>query len=181
MARETVKNYDDVLNSIRAFNKALEHGRRLREQIQFFHSWYYVPELDAVGPSKFIRYTDMTAFEYVRGHSVLEGQVVDPVLAKWFHRLEDDSVEGIFVKQKVNQLLGKYGKIIGSESRFNAPKGWGLHSQLKAFDSTELQVANDVDVANPAIDGVWRAFLALSADDQKAFAERISNHHDLIS
>ena len=176
MARETVKSYDDALDSIRAFNKALEHGRRLREQIQFFHSWYYAPELDAVGPSKFIRYKDMTAFEYVRGHSVLEGQVSDPVLAKWFHRLEDDSVEGIFVKQKVNQLLGRYGKIISSGSRFNAPKGWGLNSQLKAFDSTDVRAVNDTD-ANPAIDGVWRAFLALSPDDQKAFTERISNRN----
>jgi hypothetical protein len=98
-------------------------------------------------------------------------------LAKWFHRLEDDSVEGIFVKQKVNQLLGRYGKMISSGSRFNAPKGWGLNSKLKAFDSTDEQVVNDVDVANPAIDGVWRAFLTLSPDDQKAFAERISNRN----
>jgi hypothetical protein len=177
MARETVKSYDDVLDSVRAFNKALEHGRRLREQIQFFHSWYYVPELDAVGPSKFIRYKDMTAFEYVRGHSVLEGQVADPVLGKWFHRLEDDSVEGIFVKQKVNQLLGRYGKIISSGSWFNSPKGWGLNSKLKAFDSTNVQVVNNIDVANTAIDNVYRAFLALSPDDQKAFTERISNRN----
>jgi len=48
MARETVKTYDDILESVRAFNGALEHGRRLREQIRFFQTWYYVPELDAV-------------------------------------------------------------------------------------------------------------------------------------
>ena len=36
MARETVKTYDDLLDSVRAFNKMLEHGRRLREQIRSF-------------------------------------------------------------------------------------------------------------------------------------------------
>ena len=56
MARETVITYDDVLDSVRAFNKGLEQSKRFREQIPFFQSWYYVPELDAVGPSKFIRY-----------------------------------------------------------------------------------------------------------------------------
>jgi len=79
MARETVKTYDDVLDSVRAFNTGLERGKRLRQQIGLFQSWYYVPELDAVGPSKFIRYHGMTAFEYIRGHTHLEGRTVDPV------------------------------------------------------------------------------------------------------
>jgi hypothetical protein len=35
MARETVKTYDDVLESVRAFNKALEQSKRLREHIRF--------------------------------------------------------------------------------------------------------------------------------------------------
>ena len=97
MASEMVKTYDDVVDSVRAFNKALEHSKRLREEIPFFQSWYYLPELDAVGPSKFIRYKDMTAFEYVRGHSVLEERITDPVLSKCFQRLEEDSTEGVRV------------------------------------------------------------------------------------
>jgi hypothetical protein len=52
MARETVKTYQNVLESVRAFNKGLELSKRLREQIHFFQSWYYIPELDAVGPYK---------------------------------------------------------------------------------------------------------------------------------
>ena len=79
MARETVKTYQNVLESVRAFNKGLELSRRLREQIRFFQSWYYIPELDAVGPSKFIRYKDMDAFEYIRSHTELDGRVAEPV------------------------------------------------------------------------------------------------------
>lgn len=131
MARETVKTYDDVLDSVRAFNKGLEQGKRLRQQISFFQSWYYVPELDAVGPSKFIRYKGMTAFEYIRGHSILEGRAVDPVLSKWFNRLESDSAEANWVRQRVEALVGRYGKIVNSGSKLNAPKGWNLNKKIQ--------------------------------------------------
>jgi hypothetical protein len=48
---------------------------------------------------------------------------------------------------------------------------------LKAFDSTDVQAVNNIDVANPAIDNVYRAFLTLSPDDQKVFIERLSNRN----
>lgn len=151
MARETVKTYQDVLESVRAFNKGLEPSRRLREQIRFFQSWYYVPELDAVGPSKFIRYKDMTAFEYIRNHSELDGRVAEPVLSKWFHRLEENSAEAIWVRQRVDRLLGYYGKTINSGSRFSAPRGWSINSQVKLSQTTNVQAANNIDVFNPVV------------------------------
>ena len=133
MARETVKTYDDVLESVRAFNKALEQSKRLREHIRFFQSWYYVPELDAVGPSKFIRYKDMTSIEYIRNHAELNSHIAQPVLDKCFHRLEENSPDAIWVQQRVDQLLGRYGKTVHSDAKFNAPKEWSINSQMKAF------------------------------------------------
>ena len=87
MEKETVKTYDDVLESIAVFNKSLEKSKRFRDQVRFFQSWYYVPELDAVGPSKFVRYKGMTGFDYIRNYSALDGRGAEPVLAKWFVRL----------------------------------------------------------------------------------------------
>jgi hypothetical protein len=148
MARETVKTYDDVLESVRAFNGSLEHGRRLREQIRFFQNWYYVPELDAVGPGKFIRFKGLTGLQYIREHSELGGRVVEPVLSKWFTSLEEDSPEAIWVKQKVGRLLGLYGKTANGGSRFYAPRGWGLRGQTQASQSTILQSDKELNTVS---------------------------------
>ena len=176
MARETVKTYDDVLNSVRAFNTGLAQGKRLRQQISFFQSWYYVPELDAVGPSKFIRYKGMTAFEYIRGHAILEGRAVDPVLSKWFSRLESDSEEANWVRQKVEALVGRYGKIVSSGIRLNAPQGWNLNKQVKVSQPTDIVVGSSTSVMNPAVDSLWQRYLGLSQEAQKTLAERINNY-----
>ena len=175
MARETVKTYHDVLESVRAFNKGLEPSKRLREQIRFFQSWYYVPELDAVGPSKFIRYKDMTAFEYIRSHTELDGRVAEPVLSKWFSRLEPNSAEAAWVKQRVEALVGRYGKIVNTAAKFSAPRGWSINRQAQPPQTVNVQVASNTKVTNPPVDRVWQAFLGLPSEDQKALAARINN------
>ena len=179
MARETVKTYDDILESVRAFNGALEHGRRLREQIRFFQTWYYVPELDAVGPGKFIRFKGLTGLEYIREHSELGGRVVEPVLSKWFTSLEEDSPEAIWVKQKVGRLLGLYGKTASSGSRFYAPRGCGLMGQAQTSQPTVVQPEKESEAVSPQAAVFWQAFLGLSPEDQRALTDRIVNRNTL--
>jgi hypothetical protein len=179
MARETVKTYDDILESVRAFNGALEHGRRLREQIRFFQNWYYVPELDAVGPGKFIRFKGLTGLQYIREHSELGGRVVEPVLSKWFTSLEEGTPEEIWVKQKVDRLLGIYGKIVSSGGRFYAPRGWGLRHQTQASQSTMVQTDKEANAVSPQAEVFWQAFLGLSPEDQSALTDRIINRNTL--
>jgi len=52
----SVENYEDVIEPVRAFNEGLKEGGNLENQLSYFRAWYYIPELDAVGPSKFIGY-----------------------------------------------------------------------------------------------------------------------------
>jgi hypothetical protein len=179
MARETVKTYDEVLESIGAFNRALERGRRLREQIRFFKTWYYVPELDAVGPGRFIRFNGMTGLEYIREHSEIGGHVAEPVLNKWFTPLEENSAEAIFVKQKVSRLLGLYGKIVSSGSRFYAPRGWGLMGQGQTSQPTVVQPEKEAEAISSQAAVFWQAFLSLSPEDQRALTDRIINRNTL--
>ena len=181
MARETVKTYDEVLESIGSFNRALERGRRLREQIRSFQTWYYVPELDAVGPGRFIRFKGMTGLEYIREHSELSGRAAEPVLNKWFAPLEENSEEAILVKQKVSRLLGLYGKTANSGSRFYAPRGWGLMGQTKASQPAIVQSEKEPDAVSPQAEVFWQAFLGLSPEDQSGLANRIINRNTLIS
>jgi len=84
---ETTHGAMQMTSGEHGFNKALEQSKRLREQIRFFQSWYYVPEMDAVGPRVFIRYKGMTFLEFIRNRSEL-AHVGQPVLTKWFNRLE---------------------------------------------------------------------------------------------
>ncbi len=177
MTRETVANYDDVLESVRAFNKGLEQSKRLREQIRFFQSWYYVPELDAVGPSKFIRYKGMTGFEYIRSHSELDGRGGEPVLVKWFDHLEGNSAEAAWVRQRVDRLLGHYGKVVNSAARFSAPRGWNIAKRVQPSQPVNAQNADNAKVTNPAIDELWQSFLNLSPEDRRTFAERVQSRN----
>jgi hypothetical protein len=178
MARETVKTYQNVLESVRAFNKGLELSKRLREQIHFFQSWYYIPELDAVGPSKFIRYKDMDAFEYIRSHTELDGRVAEPVLSKWFSRLEPNSAEAAWVRQRVEALVGRYGKIVNTAAKFSVPKGWSINGQAQTTQPiNNIPTTSKTAVTNAAVDGLWKAFLSLSSEDQKTLAARIGNRN----
>jgi hypothetical protein len=177
MAKETVKTYQNVLESVRAFNKGLELSRRLREQIRFFQSWYYIPELDAVGPSKFIRYKDMDAFEYIRSHTELDGRVAEPVLSKWFNRLEPNSAEAVWVRQRVETLVGRYGKIVNTAAKFSVPKGWSINGQAQTTQPIYIPATSKTVVTNAAVDELWKAFFSLSSEDQKTLAARINNRN----
>ena len=179
MARETVKTYDEVLESIGGFNRALERGRRLREQIRFFKTWYYVPELDAVGPGRFIRFKGLTGLEYIREHSELGGRVAEPVLNKWFAPLEENSAESILVKQKVSRLLGLYGKVVSNGSRFYAARGWGLMGQTQTSQPLVIQPEKESETVSPQAEVFWQAFLGLSPEDQRALTDRIINRNTL--
>jgi hypothetical protein len=132
-----------------------------------------VPELDAVGPGKFIRFKGMTGLEYIREHSELGGRVVEPVLSKWFTPLEENSAEAIRVKQKVDRLLGLYGKTVNSGSRFYAPRGWGLIEHTQASQPTVVQSEKETGVVNPQVEVFWQAFLGLSPEEQKELTYRI--------
>jgi hypothetical protein len=101
--------------------------------------------------------------------------VAEPVLSKWFKRLEEKSAESIWVRQRVDRLLGHYGKTANSGSRFSAPTGWGLMGEDKASHPTNIRTATNMGDANPQIEVFWQAFLGLSTDDQKALADRIIN------
>jgi hypothetical protein len=177
MDRVTVTNYEDVLESVRDFNRDLEQVEQMKDKLRFFRAWYYIPEQDAVGPSKFIGYKGMTAEEYMRSHTELDGRVTEPVLSQWFNRLERDTLEADFVRKKVMQLLGRYGKSVNSIARFNVPRGWRMNTQKHTIQPTPVQAENTMVVPHPIVDVFWRAFLSLYPEDQKALAERIINHN----
>ena len=175
MTRVTVENYDDVIECVRAFNEGLGEGEDLKGQLSYFRAWYYIPELDAVGPSKFIGYKSMTTTQYMQSKD-LDGRVTEPVLGRWFDVLEEGTPEAEYVKKVVERLLARYNKALNRVARFNSPRGWRLHEKSMPIPHAHIQGDSYVEHKRPIVEVFWRAFLSLYPEDQDALAERILEH-----
>jgi predicted RNase H-like HicB family nuclease len=121
-----VKNIKEVRTSIRQFNVDVERNADLASRLKMSRAWYYDPEIDMVGPSKFIGYAGMNAERYQQGlqSGQLDGRDTEPTLRKWFKVLENTSPEAAFVRARAEALLSKYGKSLSKVARFCAPIGW---------------------------------------------------------
>ena len=122
-----VTKYDEVRQNVQTFNEVLKGLESLQANLLRFKSWYYLPELDAVAPSKFIGFADMTGDYYQANRKGgLNGGLTDPRLSRWFQEVEEGSNEYQHVFDKVQQLLADNGKAFKKKPhlRFNAPPGW---------------------------------------------------------
>ena len=87
-----VTKYDEVRQNVQTFNEVLKGLESLQANLLRFKSWYYLPELDAVAPSKFIGFADMTGDYYQANRKGgLNGGLTDPRLSRWFQEVEQDS------------------------------------------------------------------------------------------
>ena len=167
----TVTTYGEVKINASSFVSGLGQGVGLEDLIPYFRAWYYIPELDIVAPSKYIGYEGITPAVYMTKDG-LDGKETEPVLAKWFTRLDADSPEGKYIAKKADYLARPYGKYLNRVARFNAPKGWRLSD--KSGDMPECKNHIEIQRDSDVVDVYWRAYLGLSTPDQKALAERIT-------
>jgi predicted RNase H-like HicB family nuclease len=123
MTTELANSADDVRESIRQFNADLDRSPELAARLKMNRVWYYDPELDMVGPSKFIGYVGMTAERYIAGGAT-DGKQTEPILKRWFRLLDSDSPEATFVRSRAETLVTKHGKSLSEVARFCAPLGW---------------------------------------------------------
>ncbi len=122
-----VSHYPDVVQNVRVFNEALEQHPKLRSRLSYTHAWYFVPELDAAGPSKFIGYKGMTAEFYLANYySGLHGNRTETEshLRRWFEVVDHDTAEHNYVFGLIHEMAWKYLKIPRSGCRYNVPVGW---------------------------------------------------------
>ena len=100
---------DEVIENIIQFNKDLEQETDIITQLSQFIHWYYVPELDLFGPSKYIGYSKMNTEKYDRG-SNKTGVDTEKELKQWFIKLNDSSEKSIMLMNKLKELLELYNK-----------------------------------------------------------------------
>lgn len=173
----TAENYEDVVESVRAFNQGLKERQGLEDQLSYFRAWYYIPKQDAVGPSKFIGYKGMTATEYMRSHSkVLDGRVTEPVLSQWFDVLDEETPENYYVKRKAESLVDQHNKTLSRKARFSAPRGWKVNKLSPTHQERVVQPEVHTTGPRPIVEVFWRAFISLYPEDQEALAQRILHY-----
>ena len=100
---------DEVFENIIQFNIDLEEESEIILQLSQFRHWYYVPELNLFGPSKYIGYSKMNTKKYNRG-SNKTGVDTEKVLKKWFIILDNSSEKDIMLMNKLKDLLAQYNK-----------------------------------------------------------------------
>lgn len=132
-----VRSYEEVVESAKSFERGLNEGQGLLGPRRNYTVWYYIPEIDTVGPSKFIGYRGMTA-EFYMAHTGrlaqaslpsskrLDGRETEPVLRKWFEVTEPGTPEHKFVKGIVEELLARWGKRPHKNARYCVPIGFKL-------------------------------------------------------
>ncbi len=174
---EIVTLLSEVSDNARSFNEGLENSEHIRNLLSYFRAWYYIPELDMVAPSKYIGYKNINPERFITEQG-LDGRETEPVMGKWFDRLNVETTEGRYVSDKVAELTARYGKSINRVARFGAPRGWRLSNQPASQQSLRAATADRQPRSHEIVEVFWRAYLSLYPEDQQALAERIlSQHH----
>ena len=190
-----VKSDKEVIESVSAFNEGLKGEEELQNHLSYFRAWYYIPELDKVGPSKFIGYKNLPVAQYLTGEN-LDGKVTELILGKWFNLLIEGTPEANYVESLVEQLVSSYDKVMNRKARFNAPRGWrlGREGVASVQNATHIdpptsdlqpsvaslrdaiQIDPQLSDLQPLVQVFWRAFLDLSQEDQDTIAKLIIAH-----
>jgi len=169
------ENFEDTVETVRAFNQGLAEDQYLENQLSYFRAWYYIPGLDMVGPSKFIGYKGMTAAEYMTSKE-LDGKMTEPALSRWFDVLQPTTPEASYVENLVQELLARHHKAVNRKARFLAPHRWHLAYDKVGPLSTTTATRDSDDERKPIVEVFWRAYLGLYPEDQEALARRITTH-----
>ena len=160
--RPLVTKYEQVRQNVQTFNEVLKGLESLQANLLRFKSWYYVPELDAVAPSKFIGFADMTGDYYEANRKDgLNGGLTDPRLGRWFRGVAKNSTEYRHVFDKVQRLLADNGKAFRKKPhlRFHAPSSWKAPVKDLGISNRNLYIGGEwvdssagssYEVRNPA-------------------------------
>lgn len=107
---DLVDSYTDVVENAKEFHNNINEDL-IRKLSQFRH-WYYIKEIDAFAPSKFIGYKDVTVGGYKAGtkpgQGYMDGRDTVKQLKQWFKPVNDGGLD--FYCEKLKDFLFQYDK-----------------------------------------------------------------------
>ena len=110
---ELVNNTEEIFRNIAVFNKELAEKDCLIRKLSSFQHWYFVKELNAFGPSKFIGYKGNSAEIYREGThrymGCMDGRDTVKLFERWFRKASEVELEQLM--PNLVELLNKYGKV----------------------------------------------------------------------
>lgn len=118
---QLVITLEEIAQNIKQFNRDLEDQTDIVTQLTQFIHWYYIPSIDAFGPSKYIGYKDMHTLKYGRGQRKT-GVDTEKILKEWFIKLPVESVKSQDLMDKLSKLLEQHGKKVKSNARIHILK-----------------------------------------------------------
>jgi hypothetical protein len=118
---ELIISLKEVVDNIKQFNQDLTDNTEIVSQLTQFKHWYYIPSLDAFGPSKYIGYKNMNTSRYDRGKRKT-GVDTEKILKEWFIKLPLESVKSQELMNELCQLVEAHGKNVRSNAYIHVLK-----------------------------------------------------------
>ncbi|MBU9710511.1 hypothetical protein [Evansella tamaricis] len=109
MDYELVTSLDEVVQNIKQFNSDLSEELDVISQLSQFKHWYFIPQINLFGPSKYIGYKDMNTSRYNRGRSKT-GVDTEKELKTWFIKLSRDSENSKKLMTELEAILACHNK-----------------------------------------------------------------------
>ncbi|MGE5484653.1 MAG: DUF3427 domain-containing protein [Ignavibacteriales bacterium] len=127
---DPVTEYAEVIKNVqRYYADLVDHSESIELPHHVSH-WYYIPEIDAFGPAKFIGFKDMTAVKYNRGHR-LPGEVgrknggrAIRALSKWFVQISAGSPAFNDLASRLENAVRSYGYHTKRRYVIEVPRSW---------------------------------------------------------
>ncbi len=169
---ELVKSYDQVVDNIKRFNEDLKDSDELQHLLPYFRAWYYAPDIEMVGPSKFIGYQGVTGGIYIKRRRIdMDGRWTEPELKRWLEALEEGTPEYKHVKGLVESLFERFQKTPNKIARFNAKSGWEWRGHT--IPKKTLQPKMNKGGGDPLVDVFVQAYQSLTQSQRHEVAKRI--------
>lgn len=182
---ELVDSFEEVKANVKQFHKDLENGTYIVDKLSQFKEWFYIPELDAFGPSKYIGFKQMNAVFYNNGRRTeeqkqnksirLNGGASTNRLVKWFRELSREELLFKQLYSKIDSFLSTYNKKPNKALQLYLPKN--LKSLDHEITGDQIKknckgIENDVMVTlDTLIFKIERIIRNLNEDGSAAFQE----------
>ena len=107
----SVTDYVDVLKNAKQYQADIKNDERLIKKLSHVQHWYYFEEGQFFASSKFIGYKDNHADLYEEyANKGMSGTETEPILKKWFIKLEHESELEEQLLKELESFLNQYDK-----------------------------------------------------------------------
>ena len=107
----SVTDYVDVLKNAKQYQADIKNDERLIKKLSHVQHWYYFEEGQFFASSKFIGYKDNHADLYEEyANKGMSGTETEPILKKWFIKLERESQLEEQLLKELEHFLNQYDK-----------------------------------------------------------------------